>query len=290
MIRDLSNAEIMLVAGMGGDEIVVTARKRPKMQPSFNRESGGGAFSTGIGAGAGNPTPADPGEEAEVVVTAAVNVKVNDSSHLAAATLAAQNLAGAIIYVREQLTAADPNQVITWTNAAGTHNMSAKKVLETLDNTKFVITDQEYDKVNGGTGSAQRGVNGAPNIDTLDYRYYDGLEQKDKDGKVLSDYAHPNYTNGQGLTGILLHEIAHLTAPGDTFYTQMMEAYRMAHKNSYDGFYDSAASRNGERFMNDMMKAIADSVKADISTFNPTYGYNAESPSKYRGTTPRPGL
>lgn len=86
--------------------------------------------------------------------------------------------------------------------------MTAGGILAEMANTQYIISETaQYN--NGGFGTAERGVNGAPNTDTLYFEPFDG--DREWKGINYNDYADVNYIRAEGMVGIMLHEIGHMT-------------------------------------------------------------------------------
>lgn len=64
---------------------------------------------------------------------------------------------------------------------------------------------------------------------------------------------HPNFTDGEGMFALVIHEALHLTGPGNDFFLQSRAAW-----GNDARFYDSAHARNLELCMNALtMQALA---------------------------------
>lgn len=140
-----------------------------------------------------DPAPGEPG------AAASVNVQITDSANEAEAIKAAENIAKAVTEIRAALEGLAPSTSVQW--FSGGETMTAAQALSELNNTIFVV-DDTTNYGNGGLGTAERGLSGAPNTVTLNFDAFDG------DG---GDYADPNYTNNQGVVGMMLHELGHVT-------------------------------------------------------------------------------
>lgn len=196
----------------------------------------------------------------DVGLTTAVNVKVNDPANLAGAQKAAENVVVALIKIKTLLNDVPPDTPINWSGKVYT----ASQVLDIIKNTQFIVTDENYG--NGGVGSASAGQNGVPNIDKLNFRYFDG-DLSNSDGK---DYASPAFTNGEGMVGIMLHEVAHLSGEGWIINYHSQRYFNQEIANGRDpGAYNSSDYwTNNESFANDFAKSAAQVIGADISALS----------------------
>lgn len=146
----------------------------------------------GGGGGGGVPDSA-----ADVVVR--VDPDLVDNPNALAAAHNVGNQLATIKYValsNPNASFADPNGNI----------ISGQELANEINNTTWVITDrQEFN--NGGVG-------GSDYLNQTDYLNYESFDGDLSNGLNHADYADPVYTNHQGLTEILLHELGHLTQNG----------------------------------------------------------------------------
>jgi hypothetical protein len=159
-----------------------------------------------------------------------------------------------------------PSAPINW---AG-NTFTASQVTDILRNTKFVISDTANFN-NGGVGGAQFNPNGF-HTDTLDFRYFDG----NLSNSGGSDYAAPTYSNGQGLIGIILHEVGHLNQQSLNFDSSNRYYHNLENRNkgTNSAFNNSDYWRNNEAFANDFSISAAAALGFDISQLSSAW-YNA---------------
>lgn len=266
MLRKLENFELSQVAGGAVDQVIMVTAK-------IQRDGGGGGFITysyqpyssnsGVEIGA----PAGSGDQAgDNEFTAGVTVQVSDSDNQDEATAAAENIARALAELKGLLENMDPNTPISWDG----RSMSAADVLNYINNTAFIITD-DANYNNGGVGAA----NAETNTDTLYYGSFDGIGD--------NDYAGINYVDDAGLKAILLHEIGHLSDEGNAYLQNSLDAYEREY-GTRDGYYDDGSrfhdqySQNNEKFANDFAYAVGNIIGANIGGVSLPYGTGAMDP------------
>jgi len=127
------------------------------------------------------------------------------------------------------------------------------EMLDTLKNTEFTVTDATVFN-NNGVGSAQRGVNGAPNLDKINYEAIIG-------SSTSNGYADEGFPQNSGMRALMLYEVAHMTGAGQAFFER---SYFVAgHDQTVGGqFYGTDYATNLEAFANEIMSqtAIASNV------------------------------
>lgn len=195
------------------------------------------------------PAPENPGASDPI----AVNVDV-DPENREAAIKAAENVAKALTKIRDLLENMVPSAKIVW--FAGGDEITVSEALVEINNTMFTIEDRGNYQ-NGGVGSAERGRDGRANAVNLNYLSFDGTG---------NDYASPNYVNGQGMVAIMLHELAHVTAPGNSF-RNMSEAIYFAQYKNYNNWIGSPLWYNNERYAYNFAKSAADAMRFSIDQF-----------------------
>lgn len=244
----------------GPPEIIVRAQKRG-IEWTYGQVSnpvyGTGATLGGPDGGSGGGGSGGSGSYG------IVNVQVDNINNLAQAIEAAQNVATALAKMLDQLSSLNVNDVVVFMN----NSITVGNLIDLINKTEWVVTDRMY--ANAGVGSSYTPQNGNPR-DYLNFSSFRG-----PDG-----YASPNYTNMQGMIGILLHELAHLSTQGQAFTNASESTYLRKNDNSYEDYYRSNLARNNEIWANDFMKATSTAFGLDTSTFNPQYGYGAKNPAQ----------
>lgn len=98
------------------------------------------------------------------------------------------------------------------------------------------------------------------------------------DGDGANDYAHPNYDNMEGLSGIILHELGHLTEGGQQSWIR--NAFQGAREGLHGEEYNySAYWLNNEAYANDFSESVAAAFGVDVDTWNPAEGTVWVSPN-----------
>lgn len=176
-------------------------------------------------------------ETLEIVVTIE-----RTTGDLAAMEAAAQALIKAIARAVDLLGSADPSRVVSVLGVA----ISLGALLAALENTNFIITDRN-DFGNNGVGGADFNETGGRHTDRINYVAIVG------DATHPGFYNHPDYTYGEGMLALALHEAFHLTQQG---YGFLMASITRWGNNAT--FYSSPHGPNVEKFMNNLtMQALA---------------------------------
>lgn len=195
-----------------------------------------------------DPATGSPG------ASASVNIQLENPANEARALKAAENVAKAVAEIRALLERLAPDTRISWFN--GNDAMTAAEALAELNNTVFIINDVT-DYRNGGLGAASRGENGSLNSVKLNFDAFDGSG---------GDYADPNYADNQGVVGMMLHELAHITKQGDQFYTLSRRNYRRVTEDpAFENYNFSDFWYNNEAYDYDFAKNFAAALSLDIS-------------------------
>lgn len=243
---------------MANDEILVIGRVR---------RDGGGAtqptYTTTQSMGQASADFADRfvagWQDTSEYTSATVKVSVSNSSNLEAAKRAAENIARGLATLEAELEALPPNTPVNWDG----ETMTASQALNVLNTTTWVVSDQSNFS-NGGVGGADHRTDTV----TLNYRYFDGVIDPGHQG----DYAHPNYQNDQGLVGILLHEVGHMSDLGADRDNRSRENYNLEH-GSQAGYQNSDYFRNNEEFASNFAVAAANAFGMNLTGINMPY-YN----------------
>lgn len=206
------------------------------------------------GSGPSRPGSDDPANKSDTVA-----VHVTDPAHQTEALKAAENILNALNKLRSDLA----NDATTVVNFAG-HTMNGAEVLTLLNSTTFFVTDNQ--QTNGGVTYA----NYSPTGGSVEMNF----EAFDGDG--VTDYADPAYSNGEGMAGILLHELGHLTSYGHSFsdsnwiyFNQEMD-FNHDHSQVYDR--TSAYWLNNEAYANSFATDLASAFGVDINEWGPLEG------------------
>lgn len=247
-----------------GRVIVVTAivqRDGPDYDSAYDYASAnysffdwGGSHGPTASYNSGVNTDGDPSDE----MTGAVSTDV-DPSNQDAANDAAENVARGIVRLRAELEDLNPNDLIDMGNGV---TITVGEALETLNNARFILDDAP-DYGNSGVGSAERGENGQPNEVRLNYAAFEGP----------GSYADSNYVDDEGLVGILLHEVGHVTEQGAFHRNQSESLYALEH-GSDAGYIGSDYFENHEKFANDFAYTAADAFGESLSNLTLEYGRN----------------
>lgn len=183
-----------------------------------------------------------------------VRVSLSDSTHEAAGLEAAQNVANAVVTIIEAAAALPTWTLIALPNGKTT---TAGQLLNDVKVTKFVITDQK-DFGNNGVGGADR----LTMTDKLFFGAYQGTGPE--------SYTHAQW-RGQGMTGILLHELGHLSQAGYDNGQDSQRKYnyeRARHKTQDIGYYYSEYARDDERFQHQYAKSAAAALGIAFETYD----------------------
>lgn len=254
-------------------DVVVTARRSPTDNTFLYSQLLRRSLDSGGGAAGGSAAPSGGGSgdgsgRTGTEMVGVVNVQVDDPANLDAAIEAAQVVPAALLKILEETASSADSEVVVIGNFRST--VGNLRFLAT--NTEWVVTDKSYEKINGGVGASFRASDGKT-TDYLNFRDF-------RPGPT--GYAANTYTNMQGLVGILLHEIGHLSSIGSSFGNASFGSYVRNNNGSPDGYIGSQHYLNNEKFSKDFMKAFATKTGLDISNFNPTYGYGHVPPSTIR--------
>lgn len=200
----------------------------------------------------------DPAVEAD-----SVKVKVTNPDNLEEALQAAANILEQLNEIRSHLSSLSPETSVTFNG----ETMTAVELLTFINGIEFSVVDTSAG--NGGVGAANWSESGDHTVD-----FY--FEAFDGDGE--NDYAHPNYENNEALTGIIFHELGHLTDSGHEFYedsymwfsmqrAETGESWAEFTDNSY-GYWDNLQAN-----ANDFAQSLAGSFGFDINTWIPIEGF-----------------
>jgi hypothetical protein len=212
--------------------------------------------SAGVVSGVGGSASAHATVNADLTGDTAKDDQIKDAT---------TNVTMALGKVEALLTSIPANTVVTWDGKS----MTAGALLTELHNTVFTVGDYQSSITNGGVGNAIHNVNGT-NTDQLDFRGFTGP----------ASYAAPTYANQQGLVGILLHELGHLSNEGYANLQSEFSFYKREFGQNAD-FYTSTVAHHqdyhadDEKFANDFSRAFATATSFSLTGYNPTYGYGA---------------
>lgn len=109
-------------------------------------------------------------------------------------------------------------------------------------------------------------------VDTLNYEFFDGDN---------GDYASPLYSSMEGMVGILLHEMGHMTADGKAFDTRSHHYFLQEQQRAHDfsqSYANSIYWSNNESYANSFAQTVAGAIGADINEWNPTDGFYYDQP------------
>lgn len=238
-------------------DIIVTGKRYNSTDGSYTVQSnltsytgGGGNVYTGGGNTASNPST--PSEH-----TASVNVHVTNSSHYGQAVDAATHIADALTLIEDLLDKSPANAQFYWDGIVYT----PAQLRAEINNTQFIVDDQASYS-NGGVGSAERGQNGNPNVDHLNYWAFTGAN--------ASGYAAPGY-GGQGVAAMLLHEIGHMTEAGLNQSYENNRVYIADYGPSAHAYNGSLYWQNNENFAHDL-QAAAQAMGLNVSNYESAVG------------------
>lgn len=208
----------------------------------------------------------EQGGSGEQALTVGVKIeKTKSETDQAKLTQAAQQLIKAIIEMTEALQLADPNGIITSVGRM----MTVGEMLDTLMNTQFTVTDRT-DFNNNGVGSAQRGTDGGPNIDIINYEAIVG-------GPGGIGYGDASYPENSGMYALVLHEAAHMTAAGAEFFKRSVEVAR-ADATVGGQFYGTEYATNLEAFANSFMTRTSNAAGVNLFGIRPGSSADPVSP------------
>lgn len=188
------------------------------------------------------------GEDANFQDAILATVSVTDPRNQASAVAAAKKLLTAISKLKNDLIGKENLYVVVHGRT-----YSVASLIESLGNTQFIITDQSNFN-NAGVGAATYNP-GGQNTDVINFQ------------SILSGYGADSYQNQEGLTALLLHELAHLTALTDQFRQLSVNLWSSeppARRGA--NFYTTEYATNLEALTNDVMLAIAAAASLDITT------------------------
>jgi hypothetical protein len=212
--------------------------------------------------------PTDYVEDDPTIASDSVTIKLTNNANMQEALKAAGNILSGLNKLRADLKAVAPDKSVTFSGKV----MTRDEALNLLNKTTFTVTDVMPS--NGGTGSAEYDASGNHRV-SFHFESYDG------DG--IGDYAHPNYENQEGVVGIILHELGHLTQAGYEFNKLSFSLFSRENaelKTPDRQFHESEYYPNQEARANDFARAVAYSFGVDIDTWvdDPTHGLVWQSP------------
>lgn len=252
---------------MTTDDIVVVGRRAPAA-------TGGGVvtvYSVNPNMNEREPKAYDPGAYKETGELN-VSVRVKVSSNAEKAREAAKNVAEALGVIIEAATKLPSNTQIALPDGKTT---TAGQLLSDIKNTKFVITDVANPANNKGVGGADR----ANMTDTLYFAAF-------VEGSGQSSYTNAQWS-GQGLVGILLHEMGHLSSAGNSVYNS--ERSKWAQENGKfkrnwrpDDFWTSNYSNDNELYQHGFALASAAALGIGLDKYD-TIFKGQYDPDHYRG-------
>lgn len=251
-------------------EIVVTA-----LRDNSGSGSGGGItyvqnpaqgnIAPPAGGPHGGPGGGTGSHGGSTIISANVGVHVNDPDNLPDAILAARHFAATLTGIESDAEKLDPETKITWGKDGGT--ITAGQLVQLIESTTFVITDNDY-STNNGVGGVFYHPDGT-HTDQLDFRAFDGMG--------TNDYASPNYNDNQGMNAAVLHELGHMTEEGERYNDAAYFDYVTQNHGSAAGYAGSIFWTQNEKMANDFMSAAARGLHADISSFGPPQGFGSLS-------------
>lgn len=196
--------------------------------------------------------------------TISVNVKVENPANRDAAIEAAKNLVLTLSTIIDAASSIMSYHIFTLPDGKLT---TAGQLLQNAKITKFTVSDKKTFG-NSGIGTADR----ISATDLRDEIYFGGLVGPDS-------YAASTYPNSQGLVGIILHELGHLSAEGKSVYdtaiaTWSAEMRKRRRKVPQDQFYldneGQIYAKSIENYAHGYGAAAALAINLDISTYNTT--------------------
>lgn len=161
---------------------------------------------------------------------------------------AAKKLIKGIMTVLTKLQTSNPAAIITPLG----YTVTVGDMIETLKNTIFTVSDVDHYR-NKGVGTADRGENGQPNRDTINYLAIEGYAA---------------WPNDSGLHAIVLHEAGHMTVAGDAFFERSKQVQLQDPTVSRE-FYETEYAPNLEAFANSIMSGIAAEVGLNLYGIQP---------------------
>jgi hypothetical protein len=195
--------------------------------------------------------------EGQTGIEIQVNVQVTNPANQAQAEEAARNIADAIAKIVKAASALPPSTAIP---LPGGQSITVGELLDLAKTTKFVISDVNP-FANGGVGGADAG--------TLTVTMYAPAFAAPTPGYPNS-YADPNYLNGQGLVGAVLHELAHMTIGGVDAAAREHFWHNYERTNHLEATYDFNQSdywRDNEAFAVSSATAMGSGINIDVSQY-----------------------
>lgn len=154
------------------------------------------------------------------------------------------------------------------------------EMLATLMNTQFTVTDRTNFN-NNGVGAAQRGTDGGPNIDIINYEAIVG-------SSMGIGYADASYPQNSGMYALVLHEVAHMTAAGSLFFDRSAQVAR-ADPTVGGQFYGTEYATNVEAFANSFMTQTSNAAGVNLFGIRPGTSTDPVTPeSIYQAHTGTP--
>jgi hypothetical protein len=190
-----------------------------------------------------------------------VNVAVVDGANEAKAEEAAQNIANAIIAIIEAGANLPPSTPIVFPDGK---TMTVSELIDLIEGTTFVVKDS--------VPFSNNGVGGADHVSTTDTLYFAAFVE----GVQTNTYTAPGY-QGQGVVGIILHEMAHISQYGYDNLSAEITKYNHEvnfHHVPDDGFYNSEYSSDNESYAHQSAMAAAEALGIPHDIYNQ---YNAPS-------------
>ena len=190
-----------------------------------------------------------------------MTIQITNSANRTQALQAAANVLAAIQKIKASFADEDPSEVV-YLNGTRT---TIGEMLDHLKDTQFVITDKAYPN-SGGVGGAFYNPDGTHRIE-FNFENFDGLG--------YLDYASPAYSDQQGLVGIILHELGHVTAAGDAFWdlSNFYHAKENGHDKTTIPFAYGDYFNNEEAWVNAYSQQFAAAVGLSIDGWNPAEGF-----------------
>jgi hypothetical protein len=187
-------------------------------------------------------------------VSVNVRVTLTNTSNTAKAQEAAQNIAAAVAAIVAEATKLPSSTVIS---LPGGKSTTVGNLLDDIRATKFVVTDNA-NFGNGGVAAADKGTM----TDTL---YYGAFAE----GTGMNSYSNSHF-NGQGVIGIILHELGHLSTAGDSNYAAEYAKFgreQAERKTGNTAFFGSNYSTDNELFSFGYGSSVAATLSIPLSTF-----------------------
>lgn len=195
-------------------------------------------------------------------VSVSVRVSVSNAINSAKAQEAAQNIGEAVAIIINAAKSLPANTPIPLPNGKAT---TAGQLLSDVKNTKFIVTD------NPNFGN--RGVGGADHPSMTDTLHFASFVE----GAGISSYTNAQWL-GQGMTGIMLHELGHLSVAGYANFNEENAKYNTEFRKHGTGirdFYSSDYHPDDERFQHQYAISAADVLGIDFNKYNELAPYNS---------------